>query len=419
MWRAAYNLVLAPVWAVLSVARPLLRGEFRERMGEVETQPSGGALWIHCASVGELSAIEGMVQEMRANEADRRIVISTMTETGRARAKALFPEAYSFVLPLDFPLFVRKTLERINPSVLFIVETELWPNLLTIAADRGVRVVVLNGRLSAGSLRMYLTFRSLFAEALRGVRRFFVQTDSDSAAYQKLGVPAGKISVTGTMKSDMRGHQVESGALLEEFAIPEDMKVFVAGSVRPDEEEDVLKALSAVHRELPSSYSVVAPRHLQRVQNIAARARELGFEIRFRSNGSIYSGERLLLLDTIGELSMVYGLAHVSFVGGSLKPYGGHNVLEPAMWGVPVLFGEFTENCNEEAEELVSCGGGMRVANSDDLASAALKLLLDEELRETTGRNARAVVQSRSGVSRGVYQTLKAEGPFDRRADGR
>jgi 3-deoxy-D-manno-octulosonic-acid transferase len=279
-----------------------------------------------------------------------------------------------------------------------------------MSAKRGVTVVVLNGRLSAGSLRVYLLFRPLFSRVLRGVKRFFVQTESDSAAYQKLGVEEERISVTGTMKSDVSVRYVDKGSLMSDYGVPDEARVLVAGSVRPDEEKGVLEAVASVAEAVPSAYFIVAPRHLQRAPGMAALAGELGLRVRFRSSDSAYSGERLLILDTMGELSAVYGLSHVSFVGGSLKPYGGHNVLEPAMWSVPVLFGKYTGNCSEEAEELVSSRGGMRVADSGDLASAALLLLTDHQLREAMGKNAREVVERRAGVSERVYRELRSCG---------
>lgn len=410
MWCTLYNILLTPAWALLSLVRPFRSSGFRERMGDVDTRVSSGGFWIHCASVGELSAIQGIVAEMKADRPGRQVVISTMTATGKARAEELFPGVYSFVAPLDFPFSVRKTLKRIAPSVLFIAETELWPNLISMSAKRGVTVVVLNGRLSGGSLRVYLLFRPFFSRVLKGVRRFFVQTESDSAAYQKLGVDQDRISVTGTMKSDVKVRSVDRGSLMSDYGIPEEAWILVAGSVRPEEEKAVLEAIVSVAETVPSAYFIVAPRHLQRASGIAALADELGLQVRLRSSGAAYSGEKLLILDTMGELSTVYGLSHVSFVGGSLKPYGGHNVLEPAMWSVPVLFGKYTSNCNEEAEELVSSEGGMRVEDSADLASAALLLLTDHPLRETMGRNACKVVERRAGVSKRVYEELRSFG---------
>jgi 3-deoxy-D-manno-octulosonic-acid transferase len=271
-------------------------------------------------------------------------------------------------------------------------------------------VVTINGRLSARSLRRYLVFRGLFGRILRRIDWFFVQTDKDRSAFERLGAPKDRISVTGTMKSDLSVGSADRKGLSNLFAIPAKAWVVVAGSVRPEEEEDVLRALVAVSEVLPSAYSVVAPRHLRRAHSIAKHAKDMGVKVRFRSDGCGYMGEKVLILDTLGELTRLYSIAHVSFVGGSLRPYGGHNVLEPAAWGVPVLFGEYTDNCCRDADELVALNGGVRVEGWEDLAANILLLLKDEKLRQDMGSNARKVVQRRSGVSARVYEALRAKG---------
>jgi 3-deoxy-D-manno-octulosonic-acid transferase len=410
LWLALYNFLFLPVWIGLSLARPMLRKGFRDRMGLVEEQGPDTVRWIHCASVGELSAVSGLVYEMREKEPDSRVVISTITRTGKRRSEELFPGVYTFIAPIDFCLFVRSALAKIGPQILFVVETELWPNLLSMASQRGVTVVVVNGRLSHRSLRRYLLLRTFFGEILRCVDWFFVQTDADRAAFQRLGVPRDRVSVTGTMKSDLSVAPADGKSVLSSLAIPEKARILVAGSVRREEEDDLLRAFAAVLKSQSSAYFIVAPRHIQRARSIGRRAEKMGFRVRFRSDGGRYAGESILILDTLGELTKVYGAAHVSFVGGSLRPYGGHNVLEPAMWGVPVLFGKFTKNCNEEADELVSLKGGMRVNGWGDLATKILLLLRDEELRARMGRNARSVVETRSGVSAMVYETLRLKG---------
>ena len=419
MWNTLYNILLTPVWLALSLATPFLGKEFRERTGHATVEKSNRVLWIHCASVGELSAVSGLVDQIKRNEPNSTVVISTATVTGKRRASELFPGTTTFIAPIDFPLFVLNSLTRIAPEVLFIIETELWPNLISLAHRRGVTVVVLNGRLTARSVRRYLLLKAFFSGVLRCVDWFFVQTDSDRTAFQELGAPMDRISVTGTMKSDLSFVPEERETLLDAFAIPAAARVFVAGSVRSEEEEEVVRALAQVADEIQPVYFVVAPRHLERAQYLARRAEEMGMKVRFRSDGSEYAGENLLVLDTLGELMRLYGVAHASFIGGSLRPYGGHNVLEPAMWGVPVLFGKFTANCAEEAEELVRLGGGLRVSGWSDLANKAAALLRDEELRCEMGRNALKVVRTRSGVSARVYEMLRQKGYLGRSIDER
>ncbi len=410
MWYSLYNLFLSPLWLLLIVARLFSRGNLRERLGEVDPTRAGADYWIHCASVGELSSIPGLLREIRRREPGSRIVISTMTATGRERASELFPDIYSFLAPVDSPVSVIRVLERVDPRALLVAETELWPVIFGSAHRRGIPVVIVNGRLTARSLRRYLLFRPLFKRALRGVSALFVQTEKDRLAYAKLGVPQEKIKVTGSMKPDFEKPSVTRDIVREEFSIPEEALVVVAGSVRPDEEKDILLASRRVLEGCRSAYLVIAPRHLERARTIGMLAGELGMVVRYRSSGNSRSDEKVLILDSLGELVKLYAAADVSFVGGSLKPYGGHNVLEPAMWGVPVLFGPFTRNCSQEAEELILKDGGIRVTNWEELASRTLALLKDVELRRRMGSSANEIVKDRSGASGVVCEDLFKRG---------
>lgn len=401
-----YSLLTFPVSVFLSLFRPLLNEEFTERLGEVTSPEASVVYWFHCASVGELSAISGLLSEIRRREPESGIVISTMTRTGKDRAKKLFPGIPSFLAPLDSSRFVRTALSRIRPSVLVIAETEIWPNLIRLTAESGAEVIMVNARLSTASLNRYLLFRPLFARVLKRIEWLFVQTEADRVGFERLGAESSRVTVTGGMKSDLDVLSVPRDSIKEEFSLPDERKVVVAGSVRPEEEKEVIGALEIVRGRHPSTYFVVAPRHVQRAQSIARLAEESGMRVRLRSDGKCYSDEDMLILDTIGELARVYGCAHLSFVGGSLRSYGGHNLLEPAMWGSPVLFGKYTHNCDEEARALIRQKGGMRVDGLRDLASKFSLVLEDDGLRDEMGRNAREVVIERSGVSHRIYEDL-------------
>ena len=390
----------------LVLLRPLLSEEFRERLGEVTPPQTAVVYWFHCASVGELSAISGLLSEIKKREPKSGIVISAMTRTGKDRARKLFPGIPSFLAPLDSSLFVKAALNRIRPSVLVIAETEIWPNLIRLAAKSGARVIMINARLSTRSLNRYLLFRPLFVRVLRRVEWLFVQTEADRVGFERLGAENLRMTVAGGMKSDLDMPSAPRDSIKEEFSLPDERKVVVAGSVRPEEEKEIIEALEIVRKTHPSVYFVVAPRHVQRAQSISSLAEERGMRVRLRSDGDCYSGEDMLILDTIGELTRVYGCAHLSFVGGSLKAYGGHNLLEPAMWGSPVLFGRYTDNCDEEARALIRQKGGMRVDGWRDLASKFNLVLGDDGLREEMGRNAKEVVIERSGVSQRIYEDL-------------
>jgi 3-deoxy-D-manno-octulosonic-acid transferase len=406
LWSYLYDIILLPFSICLYIARPLLTREFRERLGETGFRKGNRVYWFHCASVGELSAISGLIQEVRKRENGSCVVISTNTKTGKKRARQLFPDLFSFLAPVDSRIFVSAALRRINPDVLIIAETEIWPNLVRLSAKSGARIVMVNGRLTARSLKRYLSFRPLFARALREVTWFYVQTESDRVRFEKVGAFAQRIAVTGSVKSDIQTPCGSRDSVAEEFRLPKDKRIFVAGSVRPGEEKDILLAFQSLLSREPRVYLLLAPRHIQRARAIGAMAEEMGFKVRYRSDSGDLSNDQILVLDTIGELAKAYGAADVAFVGGTLASYGGHNLLEPAAWGVPVLFGRHTENCREEAEELIGSGGGMRVNQAEDLASKVSLLLQNDELRVEFGGNAKAVVMRRSGVSRRIYEDL-------------
>ncbi len=310
----------------------------------------------------------------------------------REGAPALVPEA----LPLDLPSCTRRALRSLEPRALVLVETELWPALFESAREAGVPVFIVNGRLSDRSLKRTIRFKRLYTRALEEVW-VGAQSEEHAARYLALGAIPGRVLVQGNLKYDLVPPSRFAEIRQELAEILPEGPLWVAGSVREGEEEAVAEAAKAVRERVPGARLILAPRHTKRGPGFAAAARRRGLAVRSRSEGPGREWD-VLLLDTVGELWSAYDLASGVFVGGSLVPLGGQNVLEPAFLGKPVVFGPSTENFREEAERLVASGGGFRVETREELSSRIAALLEDPESARASGLRGREVVLRHSGA---------------------
>jgi len=394
---AAYAIAW-PVLRLMSLRSGEAGASMRERMGFLPPGLPQGAVWIHAASVGEVTALGPLLRALaaRSRAAGRRaarrtrFALSVMTLAGRRRAKALyrFPVVQA---PLDAPGPARRWLDRAAPKALVVVETELWPAWLGVAAGR-CPVVWLNGRISDRSWRAYRVVAPLMRSVLARFAGLAVISRLDARRIVRLGARPDRVVVTGNIKVDG-------------LAPPPPPRGFprgrwiVAGSTRPGEERVVLEAFRAVRRRHPDVRLCLAPRHLSRTREVERLVRAAGLTGTRRAQGPTASGN-VLVLDTIGELASVYRLAEAAFVGGTLVPVGGHNVLEPAIAGVPVLFGPFTANVREYADGLVRAGGAWRVKGSRAMAERLALLLGRPGAARAAGARARRYVRSRQGATR-------------------
>ncbi len=377
---------------------PAYRTHLGERfgLGRYVATPS---LWLHAVSVGEVAAAAALVRELRARHPELPFVLTTATPTGRAQAKMLFgADVEVRFLPYDTPGSVRRFLARIRPRAAIIMETELWPNLLHECGRRGVPVLFASARLAAKSVPRYRRFGTLFSA---GLRRAWVaaQSSADAARFMALGADPARTHVVGNLKFDMRlGESVAgSGRELRRRYLGA-RPVWTAGSTHEGEEELVLDAQAVLERTVPGALLVLVPRHPQRFEGVAALLERRGviFDRRARSE-AVRPEAQVLLLDTMGELAAFYAASDVAFVGGSLVPVGGHNLLEPAALGVPVITGPHTQNAPEIARLLIEAGGAVEVNDAAALAAAAGRLLADTSLRERMGGSARAFVEAHRG----------------------
>ncbi len=398
-----YNLALlaalvvgAPWWLWRMATTQKYREGLLERLGLVpprlsKTAPNSRAeggqergrerpvIWLHAVSVGEVLAVSRLVKELDAALPDYRIAVSTTTRTGQALARERFGAARVFYCPLDLPWAVRATLNALRPRLLVLAETEFWPNLLSGCFRRGIPVAVVNARISDRSWPRYRHLRLLWRPFLSRLSRVLAQSEVDAERLKALGCGAENVTVTGNLKFDVRAaRKAEATRLLR--ALAGGLRLVVAGSTLEDEEAALLEAWPRLLEADPRLAMVLAPRHPERFAAVAALLERSGIAWvrrsawhRDESLQPLKSGQ-IVLLDTIGELASVYSLASAAFVGGSLIPAGGHNPLEPAQFGVPIVMGPYFANFRAITEALLA-HQAVRIATREELAQALIALL--------------------------------------------
>jgi 3-deoxy-D-manno-octulosonic-acid transferase len=380
---------------------------FRERMGRLPVYlnlDGDRSIWIHAVSVGEVLAARPLVPALRERFPGHRLFLSTTTLTGNEVAKKSVRGLDGlFFAPFDFPHAVRRALEVVNPSLLVLVETELWPNLIHEASRRGARVALVNGRVSPRSFPRYRRVRRLLSGVLSEVDLFLMQGEPHAERIRAMTAPPERVKVTGNLKFDAveAGRPPERTVRLLHGGSPRPL--WVAGSTMPGEEELVLRAFHRVRERVPHARLLLAPRHPERFPEVPGLIESAGFRCLRRSalDPASWSDGEVLLLDTLGELAQVYSLASVVFVGGSLVPTGGHNILEPAVAGKPVLVGPHMENFQEIADTFRAENAIVQVASADELGREVSALMLDEPRRRALGERARGLVgRNRGAVSR-------------------
>ena len=408
---AAYDIVgvLAAVACVPALPFALARGHGRgacERLGRLPEalRALPAPLWIHAASVGEIRAAAPLVDALRRRCPTLPLVMSTTTLTGRAVARRELPVDAVMLLPVDAARIVDRAFHRVRPRGLVLVETELWPGLLRAAHRAGAPIVVVSGRLSARSLRRYRVVRPLFRAAVRRVAAFGMQTPADAERMVALGAPPERVRVTGSLKASRRPPPVAAPPLDGVVGRP----LFVAASTQPGEEEFVLAACREFWSVCPDTLLLLAPRRPERFDDVERLVVQAGVRYQRRSamEASVDGATQVLLLDTVGELPQFLPFARAVFVGGSVAPLGGHNVLEPAIYGKPVAFGPHTANVADAARALIEAGGGTLVRGAADLAALWRRLLLHREEADALGARARAAAEAQADVLEQTWALL-------------
>ncbi len=406
------GIVLAfPVWIPWVLLSRKRRSNIPDRLGLRATPPADPvgnrpAVWMHAVSVGETNASVPLLRRLRERIPGARLLLSNVTLTGRGTAeKALSGVADGrFYFPFDFPGICGRFLDRIRPDVVVIVETEIWPNFLAACARRGIPVVIVNGRLSEKSFRGYSRFRWFFGPVLRTLRAISAQTRDDADRFVALGAESRVVTVGGNLKFDVSPPETEvtslSGLLLGEKA--SGTRWIVAGSTHEGEEAIVLRAFAAARRDFPGIKLLLAPRHPERFSEVESLLCQLGVPTVRRTaipEGRTRFEEAVLLLDTVGELPCAYAGADIAFVGGSLVPKGGHNVLEPAWHGVPTIVGPHMDNFREIADVFLGAGALLQVAGEEELSGLFARFASSPEAYLGIGRKGRELLDSFRGAS--------------------
>jgi 3-deoxy-D-manno-octulosonic-acid transferase len=415
-----YSLLLAcvailslPWWAVQLLRLQKYRTGFSERMGRVPARlkRSGdmGCIWVHAVSVGEVLAISQLAAELKRTFPRHQLFVSTTTFTGQQLGRQRFGEENVFYLPLDFGFALRPYLNFLRPDLLVLAETEFWPNLLHLLHESGARVAIVNARISDRSFPRYRRFKAFFSRVLSNVDLFLAQTADDAQRLMAIGARKDTVHVSGNLKFDIR---LSTGsALVTELrsSMADRTPVIVCGSTTAGEEELVLAAFREVLRRFPATVMILAVRHPERFDRVAAMVESSGLKMLRRSSWSPAANTLsgcVFLLDTLGELAAVYELADVAFVGGSLLPLGGHNILEPAQHGIAILTGPHTFNFREIVR-IFAEGGGLRTVSAENLGTELIQQLENEEQRRMLGRRAKELFLENTGATAKTLLALK------------
>ncbi len=384
-------------------------GRWRERFGFFAAPDFPSSIWVHAVSVGEFNAAVPLIEALMLRYPEERFVVTTITPTGSQRVRATFGDrVFHVYLPYDLPGSVRRFLDRVKPRIALVMETEIWPNLYFICHERGIPIIIANARLSERSLRGYGPVRNLAGRAARCCTLIAAQSQADADRFRRLGALAEQIQVLGNIKYDLTlpAEVVQTGADLRE-AWGAARPVWVAASTHEAEEVPTLQAHARVLGRFPDALLLIAPRHPERFRAVSTLSRAYGFRTAVRSEDSLAAPDtQIFVIDTMGELLKFYAASDVAFVGGSLEPIGGHNVLEPAALARPVLVGPYTFNFAEITENLIAAGGAERAQDGIRLGAEVARILSDPNRLRTMGAiGAQVVERERGAIGRIIRAT--------------
>ncbi len=401
-----YTAASALIGIFLRAGLPLLlfagrgTGRLARRLGHGLPVPRADrVIWVHALSVGEVTSALPLVRGLRQAYPEAALIFSVTTRSGMDLARRLVRPHVTALLfgPLDVPFAVQRFLDRLDPSLFILVETDFWPGWLAQLHRRQLPAMLVNGRVSARSARCYQRFAFFFRPMFSTFSILAMQAAENGAAMERLGIPADRIRILGNLKFDQRSGETAPGIDRKALSIADTAPIWVCGSTHPGEENELLAAFSRLRQTVPGLVLVLAPRDIGRARELVRLAERACGSVRLRSTGQGAAEPRVVILDTIGELAACYGLACLAFVGGSLVPEGGHNPLEPAARGVPVLFGPHMEDFPEIAAELCAAGAACQV-NKETLAREALSILTDPDRSRRMARAAATTVYGHHDV---------------------
>ena len=380
--------------------------------------PKKDSLWVHALSVGEVLSAVPLVAHLKAAFPEKNIVLSVTTRSGMALAREKFSGRVACImtLPLDAWWSTRRVINCVRPSVFILVETDLWPGLLGFLKQKGVKSFLVNGRISPRTLKSYKKAPAVVRRMFAPLEYCLMQTDLDRDRLLQLGMDREKVLTTGNIKFDREMFTMgphEKGQWLETFGFEPEMQLWVAGSTHKGEEAVLLGVFHDLKQKFPLLRLIIAPRDVGRSHEISSMVRNQGMAVALRTMVLKKNDPcDVLVLDTVGELGYVYGVGSAAFVGGSLIPFGGHNLLEPADVGIPVLFGPHTHNFESMSESILKIGGGIRVQDGAELYDAMERLLSDSALCERMGGRAKSFVDENRGAIERVMGYITQKNVF-------
>ncbi len=415
--RIAYNIftyLLSPIYGLYWLFRGLTNRSYWDRIGQRfgfgYPDIDGGCIWLHAVSVGEVQASAPLVAALTKRFPERQLLITTVTPTGAARAQKLFGDrvAHSF-LPFESPTAVNNFFDATNPQIALIMETEIWPNLYYTCGKRRIPLLLVSARISPKSVESYRRLLPLFRETLSYGIVIAAQSRADANRFKSLGAAPERTSVTGNIKFDIeisatlpdQGHDLRS----ENF---DERPVWVAASTHDREEELILSAHRLIQREMPNALLILIPRHPERFATVQTLLQKHGFEfVRRTSAEPCAAATEVLLGDTMGEVPLFYAASDVAFVGGTLAPIGGHNLLEPAAQGKPVVTGPHLFNTQEIADMFSAIGASVIVHDERELAHTVLEFLADPDKANSVGRKGLEVIEKNRGALQRLLNVLE------------
>jgi 3-deoxy-D-manno-octulosonic-acid transferase len=420
LWLVFYRALMAFLYGIARLGSFFYRdSSFEERLGiyrEEDRQKIsvGYNLWLHAASAGEVNAITPFCLALRKAKPEARIVLTTTSKTGKKIALETGVADAVFLAPLDSGPSLRKAFQVIRPVLVLVAETEFWPNWLLRTAQNGISVLLINGRISDRSFPSYQRLKPLFSPALNCFSACLVQTQGDLEKLATLGVSQKRVEVVGQMKYDL---SIPDASKVETFkgtlGYGKDDVLFTLGSLREGEDDLLLPLVPEILRLSPKVRVLIAPRHLKNARLFQEKLGKFGVPSVLRSSLAKSPGsERVVVLDTLGELSLAYALSRAAFVGGTLVPVGGHNVMEPALSSVPVCFGPYTQNVAEATEALVQSAGGFLVEDAAQIPRLFEKLM-DDGFSKEAGRKAYQAVAAMRGATEKTIEKVLAKWPIN------
>ncbi len=419
-----YNIILTsllllacPYFLLRCLVQRRFRKSLPQRLGFFQSSSFKRTIWVHAASVGEVRCSIPLLRKIKKEFAHFKIILTTMTSTGNETAKTYLTEADQVLfIPIDHPLVIRRAIEKIQPSLLLIAETELWPNLLRFCGKKGIPVILFNGRISQKSFRRYLFFKFFFKQCLKYISCFLMQTEEDRTRIVEMGGESRKAKAVGNLKFDQTLPSFTSEAMVEmsqSLGLRGNENILIAGSTHSGEEEILINLYKELKEIDPHLVLILAPRHLERLEEVekTLKKESLSWQRKtsflMKGGGSDQEQSRIILLDTMGELIGLYSLGTLVFVGGSLVPVGGHNPLEPLLFRKCVLFGPYMFNFLEISSRLIGAGGAIQVSGKEDLFTQTKRLFFDREKRKEIGEKGYQFLQKHQGATDRMFEEIR------------